>query len=310
MRGIVFASISVTALVLVTQHFSGLQPLELAAFDLISSGKKGLASFSLQLALMYLKDRGISGKLTEAKQYQLGNAVFAKLQKNSGGYQTVDARGYQILLNYRTRGNIARQISLTQVLQGDFEPEWVKDKIVLIGATAPSLKDVFFTPYSAAEQGKQTSGIWLHAHMTSQILSTVLDEQPLFWFSSEWVEDLWILAWAIGGCILVWYIRNPLALGGGTIVLLGVLGGISYGLFSQAGWVPVAAPALAFLLTGTAGIVYKVQLAGQQQQMVMKLLGQQTSPEIADALWNARDRLIQSGYYQGKPLLQLSYSAT
>jgi adenylate cyclase len=47
----------------------------------------------------------------------------AMLQKNSGGYQTVDARGYQILLNYHTPGTIARQISLTQVLQGDIEPE-------------------------------------------------------------------------------------------------------------------------------------------------------------------------------------------
>jgi adenylate cyclase len=249
-----------------------------------SNGKTGLASFSLQLALIYLKERGISGKLTKAKQYQLGQAVFAKLQKNSGGYQTVDARGYQILLNYRTPGTIARQISLTQVLQGDFEPEWVK-----------GLKDVFFTPYSAAEHGKQMSGIWLHAHMTSQILSTVLDGQPLFWFWSEWVEDLWVFVWAIVGGILVWYIRNPLVLGSSIIALLGVLGGINYLLFSQAGWVPIAAPGLAFILTATAGVVYKVQLAWQQQQMVMKLLGQQTSPEIADALWNARDRLIESG---------------
>jgi adenylate cyclase len=139
------------------------------------------------------------------------------------------------------------------------------------------------------------SGIWLHAHMTSQILSTVLDGQPLFWFWSEWVESLWIFVWAIVGGILVWYIRNPLVLGSSIIALLGVLGGINYLLFSQAGWMPVAAPAWAFILTATAGVVYKVQLAWQQQQMVMKLLGQQTSPEIADALWNARDRLIESG---------------
>lgn len=267
-----------------------------------SNGETTLTSFSLQLALIYLGNRGIYEQLTEANQYQLGKRVFAKLQKNSGGYQTIDARGYQVLLNYRTPGNIARKINLTQVLQGDFEPEWVKDKIVLIGATAPTLKDLFFTPYSAAEHGKQMPGVLVHSHMTSQILSTVLDRQSLFWFWSEGVEDLWVLAWAIGGAIVVWYIRHPVVLGCSIIALLGVLGGISYGLFTQAGWVPVAAPGLAFTLTATTGVLYKVQLSWQQQQMVMKLLGQQTSPEIANALWNSRDRLVQSGMLPAQTL--------
>ncbi|MDI9639077.1 adenylate/guanylate cyclase domain-containing protein [Geitlerinema splendidum] len=267
-----------------------------------SNDETTLTSFSLQLALIYLGNQGIYEQLTEANEYQLGQKVFAKLQKNSGGYQAIDSRGYQILLNYRTSGSIARKISITQVLQGDFEPEWVRDKIVLIGATAPTLKDLFFTPYSVAEHGKQMPGVLVHAHMTSQIINAVLEEQPLFWFWSEWGEYLWILAWATGGVIVVFYVQNPLALGGSIIALLGVLIGMSYGLFTQAGWVPVATPALAFMLATTAGILNKVQLSWQQQQMVMKLLGQQTSPEIANALWNSRDRLVQSGMLPAQTL--------
>jgi adenylate cyclase len=258
-------------------------------------------SLSLQLALIYLKTQEISDQLTDTNEYQLGKKVFTQLTANSGGYQAIDARGYQILLHYHSQ-NVAQRISLTQVLKGKLNPNLVKDKIVLIGVVAPTYKDVFFTPYSVAEHGEQMSGVWLHAQMTSQILSTVLDGQHLFWFWSEWVESLWVWVWAFVGGVVVWYIRHPWILGSSTIALLGLLAGISYGLFSQAAWVPVAAPVLAFLLTSTSGIVYKFQLSWQQQQMVMKLLGQQTSPEIADALWNARDRLIQSGMLPGQNL--------
>lgn len=258
-------------------------------------------SLSLQLALIYLKAQEISAQLTDANEYQLGKKVFTQLTTNSGGYQAIDARGYQILLHYHSQ-NVAQRISLNQVLNGKLNPNLVKDKIVLIGVVAPTYKDVFFTPYSVAEHGKQMSGVWLHAQMTSQILSTVLDGQHLFWFWSEWVESLWVWVWAFVGGVVVMYSRHPWVLGSSTIALLGLLGGISYGLFSQAAWVPVAAPALVFLLTSTSGIVYKFQLSWQQQQMVMKLLGQQTSPEIADALWNARDRLIQSGMLPGQNL--------
>lgn len=256
--------------------------------------KTVIPSFSLQLTLLYLKEKGIVAKLSETNQYQLGKIGFPQLQTNSGGYQKIDARAYQILLNYRSP-NVAKMVTLTQAIAGEIEPDWVKDKIVIIGVTAPSLKDVFFTPYSPAQHGRQMAGVSIHAQMASQILSTVLDGQPLFWFWSEKIEILWIFIWAIAGGIFVAYLRNPLTLFSSAIAGVAVLVGISYGLFLTGGWIPVAAPVLAFILTGAFGVVYQMQVSWQQQQMVMKLLGQQTSPEIANALWNDRDRLIKSG---------------
>jgi CHASE2 domain-containing sensor protein len=104
-----------------------------------------LYSFSLRMALAYLSQQGVS--LQDSQSHpgspQLGKAVFLQLQANSGGYQGVDARGYQILLNYHSAENVARQVSLNKVLSGQLDPSWVKDKIVIIGSTAPSLKDMF-----------------------------------------------------------------------------------------------------------------------------------------------------------------------
>ena len=260
-----------------------------------SNGEISLTSFSLQLALIYLQDRGFSPQVTDKNEYQIGRVVFAKLKPNSGGYQRIDARGYQILLNYRSL-QVARQITLTQVLEEEFDPGWVRDKIVLIGATAPSLKDLFFTPYSAIAGGhRKMSGVEIHAQMVSQILGAVLDRQPLFWFWPEWLEVLWMFVWALAGGLVARGLQHPVSLGLGAIALLSSLGGIGYGIFLQQGWVPVAAPALASMLTGAAVVVRQEQVARQQQQMVMRLLGQQTSPEIAISLWQERDRLLREG---------------
>ncbi|MEW6493486.1 MAG: CHASE2 domain-containing protein, partial [Cyanobacteriota bacterium] len=111
-----------------------------------------LYSFSLRVALAYLEQRNIF--LEESPKHpgvpQLGKAVFLRLQKNSGGYQSIETDGYQLLLNYRSPKNLARQVTLTQVLNGEIDPSWVKGKIVIIGSTAPSLKDMFLTPFSPA----------------------------------------------------------------------------------------------------------------------------------------------------------------
>ena len=262
-----------------------------------------LYSFSLRLALAYLKPKGILPQLTKTDDVQLGKAVFRRLAFNSGGYQTIDDGDFQILLNYRSANPVARQVSLTQVLNGQLDPALVKDKIVLIGTTAATVNDLFYTPYSAWEKGNsQMSGVVLHAQIVSQILSAVLDDRPLFWFWPEWVEVLWITGWSLVGGVLVARVHNSFILGLSSIAIVGVLFGLTMLLFIQGGWIPLAAPTTAMIVTGTAVGAYQRQQSKQQEQMVMKLLGQQTSPEIAQALWHERDRLLDSGLLQGQRL--------
>lgn len=265
--------------------------------------EKTLFSFPLQLALAYLSAKGIEPQNSEnnPKEIRWGAAVFLPLEPNSGGYRNIDARGYQILLNYRSRRNVARQVSITQVLLGEIQPEWVKDKIILIGYTAASKKDLFLTPYTPAEPSNpRMPGVLIHAHITSQILSAVLGERPLFWFWSEWIEILWIISWSLAGGILAWYARHPLVLAIGSSTMLIILFASGFYLLLASGWVPVAAPAIGLLLTSASVVTYRAYQAQQQQQMVMRLLGQNTSPEIADALWKSRERLLKDGKLPGE----------
>ncbi len=263
-----------------------------------------LYSFSLRLAIAYLHSYGISPEagLINSNNLRLGRAEFIPLESTSGFYQTIDAAGYQTLINYRTRRNLAHQVSLTEVLSGQLDPTWVKDKIVLIGATARSAKDVFLTPYSAGEKHRNwsMSGVVVHAQIVSQILSAVQDNQRLFWFWSDLEEVLWIVGWIILGGTLAWFVRHPVLLGLSTIVSVGLVCGIGYAIFLQQGWVPVASPTLGLIVAATAIVSYRAQQAQRQQIMMMKLLGQNTSPEIATALWRSRDRLLKSGKLQGQ----------
>ncbi|MFB2969171.1 CHASE2 domain-containing protein [Aerosakkonema sp. BLCC-F183] len=264
-----------------------------------------LRSFALLLAQAYLADRGILPKSSRTKPayLQLGKAVFTRLESDSGGYQNIDARGYQILLNYRSAQPVARQVTLAEVIRGQVDPSWIKDKIVIIGSTAPSLNDLFLTPYSPTQQENyKMSGVLIHAQMVSQILNAAVGEKPLFWFWDEWMEVLWILGWALIGGSLAAYFRRPLVL---SILEIGAIALVilsCFYLFTQHGWVPIASPILAVSIAGGAVVLNRSYTFYQQQQMVMKLLGKNTSPEIAAAFWQHRDRLLKSGKLPGQTL--------
>lgn len=218
---------------------------------LCNDNSQVLFSFNLQLALRYLQAQKIYPKLAKDQSLWLGKKQFKKLEINDGEYKNVDMRGYQILINYRSRSKVANQVKLTDVLAGKINPNLVKDKIVLIGYTTETVKDFFYTPYSAGKDKNQfMPGIVTHAQVVSQILSAVLDDRPLFWFWPEWVEILWISGWSIVGGTLAWRITHPTRLILTFVAMLGVFCITSFGIFWLGGWVPMATPALALVVTG------------------------------------------------------------
>ena len=273
---------------------------------LFASNEDGVFySFSLRLALHYLEKFDITPQESELDptHMQLGATTFVPLAPNSGNYQTLDAAGYQVMLDYRSGGRIAPEISLTDVVNNRLDPAQVKGKIVLIGSTAPSIKDVFTTPYSPIKTERfQVPGVAIHAHIVSQLLDAAFGERSLFWFWPNWAEVLWIGGWAWVGGMLAWVVRHPLALGAAGLASVGVLAGSCLVIFAHNGWVPAIAPAIALVMTGGTMVAYRGYQSQRQQQTVMRLLGQNTSPEVADALWQSRDRVLKSGKLPGQKL--------
>ncbi len=136
-------------------------------------------SLAAKLALIYLEQENISLKLIDPQKkiYGLGQAVFIPLTGKEGGYVGADTGGYQILMNFRGELDRFVSISMKDVLDNHIPPNLMRDRLVLIGSTADSLKDTFQTPYSsvAFSNSKLTPGIVIHANLASQILSAALE---------------------------------------------------------------------------------------------------------------------------------------
>lgn len=218
---------------------------------LCNDSSQVLASFNLQLTLRYLQGQKIYPQMAPDQSLWLGKTQLKPLESNDGGYSNADVRGYQILINYRARRQVANQVTITDILQGKIDPNLVKDKIVLIGYTTETVKDLFYTPYSGQKQSNQfMPGIVAHAQVISQMLSTVLDNRPMFWFWPEWAEILWISGWSIVGGTLASRMTHPVRLALTFGVMLFGCFALCFGLFMLGGWVPVIAPALALIVTG------------------------------------------------------------
>ncbi len=260
-------------------------------------------SFSLQLVLPYLEDQGLIPELTPSGDYQLGAAVLPRLRPNAGGYRTIAVPNYQILLDYRRPEPIAQTVSLGQVLAGEVPPAWIRDRIVLIGPDLPSVRDAFFTPYSSARSGRrEMPGVVLQGQMVSQLLTIALEGRSPLWVWPAWIETLWILLWALVGSGLAWRWQHPWALGGALSGAIALVLGAQAAAFQVQGWLPGGAPLLALTGSSLTLSLYAHQEARRHLQMVRRLLGQQTSPAIAEALWQARHQLLVAGRLAGQTM--------
>ncbi len=196
-------------------------------------------------------------------------AIFPALPLRLGGYQgqDLDGRSSQILLNYRAGNDlrdIATQKSLSWLLSSENPPspqeldQLIRDKVVLIGVTAREKDDYHKTPYGNTFDDR-TPGIFIHAHMLSQLLSTVLDGRPLLWAWSPWGDWGWMVGWSALGGLLAW--GGFLRLGSRRVVVcqivlgLSVVTGVLYVvcvgcLVVWAGWLPLIPSALGLWLGG------------------------------------------------------------
>jgi CHASE2 domain-containing sensor protein/CheY-like chemotaxis protein len=220
---------------------------------LLVAGPNSRMGLGTRLAIDYLQKQGIELQEIDAdkRQYQLGRAVFVPLTGQEGGYKggsLEDYGGYQIFANYRRLEQHFETISMGDLLADRIPPNVLKNRLVLIGPTAESTNDFFYTPFG------KTPGVKIHAHIASQILSAALDGRPLLRAWSQRQEDLWVLAWSYVGGVVTWMVlragrfeKNAFFLGTIVVILSSslILLGLGYGSF-VAGWlIPLVSPALA-----------------------------------------------------------------
>ncbi len=213
-----------------------------------------LYSLGFATATLYLEEDDIEAEFTENDEIQLGSALIEPLSDNAGGYADAYAGGFQILIDYPLGKNPQNVVSFGDVIDGEVDPAMIRDRAVLIGYTAPSLQDIFETPYSATlKTNPLMAGVVVHGQITSQILGAALDDRPLIWYFPQPLEWLWILSGAVvGGVIASLKTKTWLILLADGVVIA-LLVGICYGVFQSGGWIPLIPGALA--LVGSSVVV-------------------------------------------------------
>ncbi|MGL5079924.1 MAG: CHASE2 domain-containing protein [Microcoleaceae cyanobacterium] len=224
-------------------------------------------SFALKLALIYLEQEGITPEAgNKANDLKLGQGVFRRFRSNDGSYIRAEVGGYQFLANPRGPSGYFRTVSMQDVLQGRIDAEQIRNRIILIGSTAPSVKDLHLTVYSGGlfRQPQPLYGVELQANFLSEILSSALEGRHSIRIWSEGMEWLWIFSWSLVSTKLCWHGRSPSR----SILVVFSLGGLlsvaAYLIFRVGWWIPVIPGIIA--LWGSA-LVVVAYMAHRQEEM-------------------------------------------
>ncbi|MFP4337075.1 MAG: CHASE2 domain-containing protein [Halothece sp.] len=212
-------------------------------------------SFSFLLAKRYLATEGIEPQRISDDQFEIGSAVFSKVDPPAGGYQSIDSGGFEVLLNYHGSGEIAPTIPLREILDGSREEELgnlLRDRVILVGNIDPSFKDYHQTPYAPGKQGlEEMAGVKIQAHATAAIISAALGEPPTLWWLPQWGDFILVLSWGMAGGMIVYFKRDYrfLIVTGGTLLVL-LTGGYWLVFWQWGGWLPLLPSFLAVSFTG------------------------------------------------------------
>lgn len=270
--------------------------------DLVHVSGQDAATVSFPLRVLEVG----KGALWMRQQLEKGTAPGPWLEPSSGGYQRLDAAGYQQMLVFDQPGSFPLW-NLRQVLAQQPLPERAfRGRMVLIGSTAPSLRDLFPVPktrFATDSSLMLIPGVEVHAQRLAALLDRYNgDHTRRIRTLPGWSDAvLELLAAALGlglGEAFRQLRRSVLAVG---LVAVLLVGGSVVLLLANV-WISLAMPLAALVMMAGAAWLRRGAASQEQQQQIERLLGQTTSPAVARALWNQREQLLSDGRFEGRQL--------
>jgi adenylate cyclase len=264
----------------------------------LDDGKTVFYSFPLRLALHYLDALGIHAQAdpTRAECMRLGHKTILPLEPNDGGYVRADTRGYQFLIDFHGAGGGFRSFSLQDLLSGRIDEATFRDKIVLVGVVAESVKDFFYTPLSRSlHEGQHMAGVVLHGHVTGQLIRLALGQSSPIRSLGERQEMAWTILWGFMGGAVGLLIRSPWRFSMAGLAGLLILVGSGYLAFLGDWWIPLIPPGMGWTLSSVMGTAYVSNREKRERHLLMQIFSRHVSKEIADAMWQQRHEFLENG---------------
>ncbi|MEB3351660.1 MAG: adenylate/guanylate cyclase domain-containing protein [Cyanobacteriota bacterium] len=223
-------------------------------------------------------------------------AALPRLDPQAGGYSGLDDAGLQLLLPFQRPGSYPSW-SLRALRAGQVPPAALRGSIVLIGSTAPSLRDRFAVPFGSM------AGVEIHAHRLAALLALERGERPDLRAAPGWANGLLLLLALAAGVGMgegLTSLRRgvpALAAAAGLALLVGWLALLLTGL-----WVNLALPLAGLLSMAAAAWIRRGAEQQRQRRQLQQLLGQTTSAAVARELWQQREALLEGGRFRGREL--------
>jgi len=186
----------------------------------------------------------------------------------------VDASG-AVFVPYRGRQGSFPYISIHEVLNRKANPSALKDKIVLIGTSAPGLLDLRSTPVQNIYPGVE-----VHANIISGILDDRIKHKPAWTVGYE-VVLLVVIAVAMA---LLLPLVSPLLAATGTLGITAVVMAGTFLAWNNNLILPLASPLLLILLMFMLHMSYGFFIESRGKRQLANLFGHYIPPELVDEM--------------------------
>ncbi len=183
------------------------------------------------------------------------------------------------LIPYRGYAHSFPYISLADVYLDRIEPDRLRGRIALVGASAPGLVDLRSTPVGTAYPGVE-----IHANLIAGILDGTIKAHPAYVIGIE------VALLAIGGLLLAFWLPrlSPLRATLTTVGALATYAGLNlYMWIYQHLDVPLASSLLVVLAMFGLNMSYGYFVESRSKRQFTELFGQYVPPELVDQM--ARD---------------------
>ena len=243
------------------------------------------ASLALAIAQAHLDASGI--ELAVETEGTRGSKEYYALETIKVGDHRVpvDANG-AVFVPYRGRQGSFPYIPAHEVLSRKTDPLALKDKIVLVGTSAPGLLDLRSTPVQNIYPGVE-----VHANIISGILDDRIKHKPAWTIGYEFVL---LVVIAVSMALLLPLV-SPLLAAAGTLGLTGVVLAGTFIAWNSNLILPLASPLMLILLMFILHMSYGFFIESRGKRQLAHLFGHYIPPELVDEMSESPDEYSLEG---------------
>jgi adenylate cyclase len=167
--------------------------------------------------------------------------------------------------------------SQQQLMEGQkpgIDPALFKDRIVIVGATAEGLKDIFTTPFAHGE----ISGPEVHANLVDAFLSGRSTAPAPTSVAFALVVGAALIVGVAGALLNAWWTSAVVA------IVAALFAWISVVIFARGVWIPMTVPMLTLVFAFVGDLAWKYFVEGREKRQVKKLFSRYVSKDVYEQL--------------------------